>query len=145
MTLNRRDLRKWENSAHILFTKEQERIILDRFGNEPDDGNVWSEQDIAENIRKICRDHPTYSAGASEYTAKEPRKCSVGTSKMQHSLPRHAPDNSSLSIQFHPKSVLIRCCTFRALLLHFLVDKHIIVHGSGDIQTAFRDGTVITV
>lgn len=61
MTLNKRDLRKWERSAHILFTNEQERIILDRFGSEPDDGNVWSEPDIAENIRKIRRDHPAYS------------------------------------------------------------------------------------
>lgn len=58
MTLNKRDLREWENSAHICFTKEQKRIILDRFGNEPGNGNVWSEQDIAENIRKICRDRP---------------------------------------------------------------------------------------
>lgn len=60
MTLNKRNLREWEISAHILFTKEQERIILDRFGNEPGDGNVWSEQDIAENIRKICRDYPAH-------------------------------------------------------------------------------------
>lgn len=61
MTLNKRVLRKWENSAHILFTKEQERMILDRFGREPDDGNVWSEQDIAVNIHKIRRDYPAHS------------------------------------------------------------------------------------
>jgi len=61
MTLNKRDLRKWENSAQILFTKEQKRMILDRFGSEPGDGNVWSEQDIAENIHKIRRDCPADS------------------------------------------------------------------------------------
>jgi len=58
MTLNRRKLRAWEKSAHILFTKEQETIILERFGEEPGDGYEWSEQDIAEQIREILHDHP---------------------------------------------------------------------------------------
>ena len=61
MTLNKRGLRAWENSANVVFTEEQKRLILDRFGSEPGDGNVWSEQDIAENIRKICRDYPACS------------------------------------------------------------------------------------
>jgi len=58
MILNRKKLRAWEKSAHILFTKEQEAIILERFGTEPGDGHEWSEQDIAEQIRKIVRDNP---------------------------------------------------------------------------------------
>lgn len=91
MTLNKRDLWKWENSAHILFTKEQERIILDRFRSEPDDGNVWSEQDIAENIRKIRRDYPACSERASGYTANGLQKCSAGASKIQHPLPALSP------------------------------------------------------
>ncbi|WP_207643855.1 hypothetical protein [Desulfitobacterium hafniense] len=41
-----------------MFTKEQEAIILERFGTEPGDGHEWSEQDIAEQIRKIVRDNP---------------------------------------------------------------------------------------
>ena len=53
MILNRKKLRTWEKSAHILFTKEQEAIILERFGTEPGDGHEWSEQ-----IRKIVRDNP---------------------------------------------------------------------------------------
>jgi hypothetical protein len=61
MTLNKRDLQEWERPALILFTNEQERIILDRFGSEPADGNVWSEQDIAENSGKIRRDYPACS------------------------------------------------------------------------------------
>jgi hypothetical protein len=41
----------------IWFTKEQERIILERFGKEPLPYE-WSEQDIAEQIRAIVHDHP---------------------------------------------------------------------------------------
>jgi hypothetical protein len=58
MTLNKRKLRVWEKSLFTLFTKEQEELILERFGTEPGDGHEWSEQDIAEQIRKIVRDHP---------------------------------------------------------------------------------------
>lgn len=48
MILNKRKLRVWGKSAHILFTKEQEDIILERFGTEPDEMHEWTEQDIAE-------------------------------------------------------------------------------------------------
>lgn len=58
MILNKRKLRAWGKSAHILFTKEQEDIILERFGTEPDEMHEWTEQDIAEQVRKIVRDHP---------------------------------------------------------------------------------------
>jgi len=60
MTLSQKSLRKWEESAHIIFSAEQKRLILELFGNEPDD-YVWSQQDIAEGIRKICRDYPPHS------------------------------------------------------------------------------------
>lgn len=52
MTLTEKDLRKWEESAYILFTAEQKRIILDRFGKEPEP-YVWSEQDIAVQIKNF--------------------------------------------------------------------------------------------
>lgn len=58
MILNRKKLRAWEKSAHILFTKEQEAIILERFGTEPGNGPEWSEQDIAEQIREIVHGNP---------------------------------------------------------------------------------------
>lgn len=58
MTLNKRKLRTWEKSAHILFTKEQEAIILERFSTEPEEGYEWSEQDISEGIRSILSEHP---------------------------------------------------------------------------------------
>lgn len=58
MTLTKSSLWAFEDSMHILFTKEQERIILDCFGAGSEDGCEWSEQDIMENIRHICRDHP---------------------------------------------------------------------------------------
>lgn len=55
MTLTKKDLRRWEKSAFILFTAEQERQILEIFGSEPEEGYEWTEQDIAENVRKICK------------------------------------------------------------------------------------------
>jgi len=57
MTLNKRKLKKLGESMCIGFSKEQVRIILDRFGVESWP-NVWSEQDIAEQIRQIVYDHP---------------------------------------------------------------------------------------
>jgi hypothetical protein len=57
MTLTKKDLRKWEESTFTLFTKEQRQIILDRFGAEPEPYE-WTEQDIAEQIRKICLENP---------------------------------------------------------------------------------------
>lgn len=57
MTLNEKDLRKWEESTFTSFTAEQRRIILERFRTEPEPYE-WSEQDIAEQIDRICLDHP---------------------------------------------------------------------------------------
>jgi hypothetical protein len=53
MTLTEKSLRQWEESAHFRFTAEQKAEILDRFGTEPGDGYEWTQQDIAEQIRKI--------------------------------------------------------------------------------------------
>ena len=58
MTLTKRSLRKLGESLFILFTKEQENIILERFSKEPMPYAVWSEQDIIEQIRKILIDYP---------------------------------------------------------------------------------------
>jgi len=58
MTLTEKDLQKWEESTFTPFTEEQRRIILERFGTEPEPYE-WTEQDIAEQIDRICLDHPT--------------------------------------------------------------------------------------
>jgi hypothetical protein len=50
MTLSKKELRNWAESARILFTPEQKQAILERFGSEPEP-YVWSEQDIAVQIR----------------------------------------------------------------------------------------------
>ena len=55
MTLSEKSLREYGISMRIDITPEQERIILERFGTEPV-GYEWSEQDISEQIRKICRE-----------------------------------------------------------------------------------------
>ena len=53
MTLTKKDLICIEKSMRLAFTSEEERIILEIFGSEPD-GHEWSHQDIHEQIRKIC-------------------------------------------------------------------------------------------
>lgn len=57
MTLTEKDLREWEESTFTRLTAEQRKIILDRFGTEPEPYE-WSEQDIAEQIYRICLEHP---------------------------------------------------------------------------------------
>ena len=56
MILTKRDIRKLEESMHCWITPRQEAMILERFGTEPDDCHEWSQQDIAEQIRKILRE-----------------------------------------------------------------------------------------
>jgi hypothetical protein len=57
MTLTEKDLRKWEESTFTPFTAKQRQIILDRFGTEPEPYE-WSEQDISEQIDRICIENP---------------------------------------------------------------------------------------
>jgi hypothetical protein len=57
MILTEKDLQEWEKSSFVLFSTEYRNIILDYFGNEPEPYQ-WSEQDIAEQINKISRNHP---------------------------------------------------------------------------------------
>ena len=49
MTINKRWLRKTTESMRVLITKEQERLILERFSEEPWP-YAWSEQDIVTQI-----------------------------------------------------------------------------------------------
>ena len=54
MTVNERRLRQYCDSMRIFhMTKEQKNLILERFGSEPGDGHIWSEEDICEQVRKI--------------------------------------------------------------------------------------------
>ena len=53
MTLTKLKLKKLCESMRILITKEQEQLILERFGEEPWPYE-WSEQDIIMQILKIC-------------------------------------------------------------------------------------------
>ena len=57
MILTKKDLDRLQESMHHWVTSEQRQEILEAFGSEPDEYE-WSEQDIAENIRKIIRDNP---------------------------------------------------------------------------------------
>jgi hypothetical protein len=58
MTLNEKKLREWEKSSFTRFTKEQEAFILERFETELGEGHERTEQDIVEQTRKICQEHP---------------------------------------------------------------------------------------
>ncbi len=57
MVLTKKDLSRLQESMHHWFTSRQEQMILETFSSEPDDF-AWTEQDIAEQIRKIIRDNP---------------------------------------------------------------------------------------
>ena len=52
MTLNKRGLKKLGESMWVCFTEEQKRIILERFGTEPEPYE-WSEQDIVVQIQNF--------------------------------------------------------------------------------------------
>jgi len=49
MTINRKYLRELEKSSFIFIPEEKKRIILERFGTEPEP-YVWSDQDIEVQI-----------------------------------------------------------------------------------------------
>ena len=70
MTFTKRSLKKWGESMWVWFTPEQERIILERFGAEPEP-NVWSEQDILEQIRHILIEHPSPQTYLPDFLKRE--------------------------------------------------------------------------
>lgn len=55
MILTKKDIRNLREKSFLRITAEQEAAILERFGSEPGDGNVWSEQDIHEQVRKMLQ------------------------------------------------------------------------------------------
>lgn len=57
MILTKNDLTRLQESMHHWFSPLQKQRVLEMFGTEPEDYE-WSEQDIAEQIRKIIRDNP---------------------------------------------------------------------------------------
>ena len=52
MILNKRQLKKWGESMRVFISKEQERMILERFGEEPEPYE-WTEQDIVVQIQNF--------------------------------------------------------------------------------------------
>ena len=65
MTINKRWLRKWQESMFISLTKEQEAIILDHFGTEPEPYE-WSELDITIQLRSFI-ESGTFVKGKMDY------------------------------------------------------------------------------
>ena len=45
MTITKKYLRDWENNMRVIITPEQKRVILERFGTEPEP-HKWTDQDI---------------------------------------------------------------------------------------------------
>jgi len=66
MILTEKSLREFEESSFTTFTREQKQIILDRFETEPKP-YTWSEQDIVEQIKKICSEHPAVKREAPQW------------------------------------------------------------------------------
>jgi len=57
MTIDKKWLDEYCESTWVLsMTKEQKEFILTRFGTEPGDGYIWTEEDIYAQIRKILND-----------------------------------------------------------------------------------------
>jgi len=61
MVIDKKWLNKYCKSAWVSMSKEQEELILTRFGTEPGDGYVWTEEDIYAQIRKILNDREPIS------------------------------------------------------------------------------------
>jgi len=57
LILTEKSLHQWEEDAFTRLTAQQRKIILDRLSAEPEP-HEWTEQDIAELIRKICLEYP---------------------------------------------------------------------------------------
>ena len=55
MTLTAKDINQIQNSHRIKISDEEKTEILRIFGQEPDDYHFRSEQDIYEQVRKICK------------------------------------------------------------------------------------------
>jgi len=53
MILTGKKLLKWQDSSRVFLTGTQRRLILTRFGSEPDDGHSWTLQDIYTQIRNF--------------------------------------------------------------------------------------------
>jgi len=70
MTLTKKDLRAWQENMLVLLSESQKVAILDRFGTEPEP-YVWTEQDIAEQIR-IFLDHGCFVKPECSYSDKVP-------------------------------------------------------------------------
>jgi hypothetical protein len=62
MTLTRRKLDRLLESMWVLhITREQYDAILNRFGTEPGNGEVWTEEDIYAQIGNILSGRPPIS------------------------------------------------------------------------------------
>lgn len=58
MILTKRHIRRLREKGFMRITEDQERGLLELLGSDPGTGHVYSEQDIAEQLRKYLRDHP---------------------------------------------------------------------------------------
>lgn len=55
MIITKRDVRYLREHMRLNISLEQEALILERFGSEPDEKHVWTGQDIYEQVRKLLR------------------------------------------------------------------------------------------
>lgn len=62
MILTKRHIRYLRERSFMNITEAQERGLLELLGSDPGEGHVYSEQDIAEQLRKYLEggyQHPT--------------------------------------------------------------------------------------
>lgn len=72
MVLTKRAIQRLREESFMCITEEQERGLLELLGTEPDEGYIYSDQDIAEQLRKYLRDHPTPQEKGALFLAFEP-------------------------------------------------------------------------
>lgn len=57
MVLNEKTLDQWLAARSVVLPDDVRHAIMETYGNEPEDGYAWSEQDIYEQVRKIIEKH----------------------------------------------------------------------------------------
>lgn len=58
MILTKRSIRRLREKGFMRITEEQELGLLELLGSDPCAGYFYSEQDIAEQLRKYLMEHP---------------------------------------------------------------------------------------
>jgi hypothetical protein len=121
MTLTKKKLDKLLTSMWILnVTKEQYGVILNRFGEEPGDGEVWSEEDICMQIKNIV-------SGSSPFPNQDGRRVFIiRRPYLWHLAPKSCAAGAAMAAVFAqsaPRRLTMLSCLLLivAIIFYFMV------------------------